>query len=616
MYPKNNKFYLTLLLWLTLAVLPAQQRTLRLPAPDLELLALQDEDFNNPRFSAPISLDIAPAPIAIGAPENFTNTEGNIYQWSQTFTVPKAHGLGLFLDELDLPEGATISLSNRLQTKILTQADASSKNRLFTGFLSGNEVTLTYQGPLPESIPFHVWRIDHVYRPDLWADDSTKEFGESNSCQVNANCAAGDGWENEKSGAARINIIVAEGVGTCSGNLINNTAQDGRPYLLTGFHCMDGFTPLYDLWSADFEYTSADCDNPATEPEPVSYLGMEFRAGLQATDFMLLEIVDVDFATEDHYFAGWDRAEGRVDGTIRHFHHPRGDIQKIGVSGSGGMDILTTRINWNSGVVTPPSHHFRMDYEVGSFQVGSSGSAFFDDARRIRGHLNGGNSSCVSETEAFVGRFNLSWDTGLGDTAQLAPWLDPLGTDPMTMDGASLVSKRFVSGQVVNGLSGQPVSNATITYAWPGGSETYTTDADGRYRGERPATEPAFAISGTFREEGPLDEAVDVGDLITIRRSLLGLSDLSIEGSVAADANNSGTIRVSDITLITRVILGVSDWDGRPNWLVIPVGFPLDPIPRDLGSAVGIALENAGVYELPVDFYVLKTGDANLSGGE
>jgi len=608
MYPKN-KFYFTLLSWLAVAVLYGQQSTLRLPAPDLDVLVREDAGFNNARYAAPLSLDIAPAP----APENFTLSEGNIHEWSQTFNVPKAHGLGLFLDELALPEGASIQLSNGRSSRLFTQAEASSKNRLFTGFLPGNEVTLSYWGPMPETTPFHIWRIDHVYRPDLWVDSTTKDFGDSNACQVNANCAAGDGWDDEKSGTARINIIVAEGVGTCSGNLINNTAQDGRPYLLTGFHCMDGFTPLYDLWSADFEYTSADCDNPATEPEPVTYSGMEFRAGLQATDFMLLEIVDVDFAAEDHYFAGWDRSPGRVSGTIRHFHHPRGDIQKIGASGPGGMDILTTRINWNSGVMTPPNHHFRMEYAVGSFQVGSSGSAFFDDNRRIRGHLNGGNSSCSGESEAFVGRFNLSWDVGEGDSARLAPWLDPLGSDPMTLDGASLVSKRFVSGQVLL-PDGQPVTGASITFAWPGGSREYTTGTDGRFRGERPATEPAFAISGTFREDGPLDAGVNVGDLISIRRSILGLDTLTLPGRVAGDANNSGSIRVSDITLITRVILGVSDWQGRPNWLVIPVGFPLDPIPRDLGSAVGIALENAGVYELPVDFFVLKTGDANESG--
>jgi len=604
-----------LLAWICCAVLPGQShKSLRLEVSDADRaeLRLQDKAREHTRFSAPLDLDLAPAT----APDTYDFENGE-WTWSHTFTVSGATGLGLFLDRLDLPVGGHLSLANAYGRKgAFTQVDASYKNRLFTDFLPGESVTLTYRGPLPETVPFRIWRIDHVYRPDRWRDPRDKGFGDSNECHVNANCDQGDGWDDEQSGAARINLVVTEGVGFCSGSLINNTAMDGRPFLLTGFHCMDGFTPLYDLWAIDFDYTGTGCEDPAEEPAPTRYIGVEQRAGLQATDFLLLEITDTTFVAEDHFFAGWDRSPGDVSGPITHFHHPFGDVQKIGVSVPEGMTVLTDQITWNSDVVTPPRHHFVLDYAVGTFQQGSSGSVYFDQDHRIRGTLNGGNANCPGPSEAFVGRFHLSWETGMADSARLRPWLDPLGTNPMTLDGANLVTQRFVSGRVT--LEGQPVEGATIVFQWPPtGRVEYTTDADGFYRGVRPQNVSAFGVSGTYeRDEPALELAVDVSDLISVRRHLLNLNPLSPERRLAADVNNTGTVRVSDITLMTRVILNVTDWRGRPNWLVVPVGYSLNPLPARPFEPIGISLNSRAVHELSIDFFVLKTGDANGDVGQ
>ncbi|MTB49897.1 dockerin type I repeat-containing protein [Lewinella sp. W8] len=610
MIPKN---YTTTILFCLLCSLglAAQRAALELPAPKLEALRAQDQQFGNPRFSAPLPLDLAPAVT----PSDYV-LEGGQYVWAQTFSLAGTHGLAVFLDRVQLPAGGTLELSNAEGKRgPFRQSDVSREQRLFTGFLPGQSVTLTYRGPLPTTVPFHVWRVDHVYRPDIWAPARAKDFGDSDACQVNANCPQGNGWDEVKSGAARINLVVAEGVGFCSGNLINNTAQDGRALVLTGFHCMDGFTPLYDLWTFDFGYTSADCNNPAVEPTPVSYLGARFLSGLRETDFMLLELDDPDFVATDHYFAGWDRSDGDVSGVITHFHHPMGDIQKIGQSGAAGMDILGNQITWNSGVVTPPNHHFVMDYAVGSFQIGSSGSAYFDGNQRIRGQLNGGNPSCPGTSEAFVGRFHLSWNSGDDPASRLVDWLDPMGQNPTTLDGARLTTRRFVSGRVVQ--DGLAVAGATINFEWaPSGSASFTTNSSGFFRGERPPGVSGFTVSGTYNPGPDLKTGVDVGDIITIRRHILGLDTMAAPQLVAADVNNSGTVRVSDITLITRVILNVATWGDRPNWLVIPVGFPIEPPPMDIDAPIGISLNNPAIHEVSIDFFVLKTGDADGNAAE
>ena len=609
MHPKNRLSIFLAFVCLFCAEV-AGQAIVELPVPDREQLRVEDKEYGDFRFSAPLSLNLEPAPAAA----EYEHEAGNIHRWSAVITVPGAYGLALFLDRVALPDEGTIHIGEGDNLRVFDQASVSVLGRLFTGFLPGETVRITYRGPLPAGAPFRIFRADHVYRPELWDGGLAKGFGDANGCHLNANCPEGDSWEDEQSGTARITVVVEEGVGFCSGNLVNNTARDGRPLLLTGYHCQDGFTPLYDLWRTDFGYAFPGCADEAIEPVPDrSYTGVDFRAGRFETDFLLLEITAADFAAEDHFFAGWDRRDGDVSGPVRHFHHPQGDVQKVSITGTDGMSINPNFINWNSGRTTPAGHHFEAYFPTGTFEPGSSGSAFFDAARRIRGQLNGGNPSCTpGETEAFVGRLHLSWEEGDSVTTRLREWLDPLGTGTDTLNGESLITRRYVSGRVFAD-GGAPVEGATVRFATGEGTVTLVSDAAGRFRGERPPMATVFGVSGSYAGNGSLTEQVDVGDIITIRRHILGFDTLADVRLLAVDVNGSGTVRVSDITQITSVILDIANWGERPNWLVIPFGRPLDPLPANPVAPVGIQLQSAGLHELEVDFFVLKTGDA--SGG-
>ena len=87
--------------------------------------------------------------------------------------------------------------------------------------------------------------------------------------------------------------------------------------------------------------------------------------------------------------------------------------------------------------------------------------------------------------------------------------------------------------------------------------------------------------------------------------------------AITTAGNQISTVRTKDgAGNITRVILNVADWEPRPNWLVLPVGYPIDPLPALPYEPIGIALNNRAVYDLNVDFYVLKTGDANGDVGQ
>ncbi|HRD80169.1 MAG TPA: hypothetical protein PLL53_05375, partial [Saprospiraceae bacterium] len=114
--------------------------------------------------------------------------------------------------------------------------------------------------------------------------------------------------QEQRRSACRIIIVVAEGSGYCTGTLVNNVRNNGVPYVISGFHCMDGYTPLWDLWRFDFRYQSSTCTNPATEPGFQSMLGCDNRAGRRENDFLLLELFQNIPVSYQAYFAGWDRS--------------------------------------------------------------------------------------------------------------------------------------------------------------------------------------------------------------------------------------------------------------------------------------------------------------------
>ena len=82
---------------------------------------------------------------------------------------------------------------------------------------------------------------------------------------------------------------------------------------------------------------------------------------------------------------------------------------------------------------------------------GSSGSPLFDQNGRIIGQLTGGTFLCPS---SLVGGFNYhgalseSWSRSSSSASRLQDWLDPAGTDPMTL----------------NGIGGLVVPSITINY--------------------------------------------------------------------------------------------------------------------------------------------------------
>jgi hypothetical protein len=107
----------------------------------------------------------------------------------------------------------------------------------------------------------YIDRVMYNYRSTGF--DVEEKINESDPCEVNVNCSpVGDAWQDEKRGVARIYVVEGAQAGWCTGSLINNTAQNCKPYFLTALHCgINATTANMNQWKFYFRYEAAACTN-------------------------------------------------------------------------------------------------------------------------------------------------------------------------------------------------------------------------------------------------------------------------------------------------------------------------------------------------------------------
>ncbi len=279
---------------------------------------------------------------------------------------------------------------------------------------------------------------------------STDDFGDSQPCEVNVNCPEGSNHQDVKNSTVRIDVKVGNAYFWCSGSLVNNTAFDKKPYILTAEHCaINGSTFAssqdFSNWVFYFQYESPNCSNPTSEGNLANkqITGATLLArsndngGNSGSDFLLLELSTSVPATYNPFFAGWSRLNSAPTSGVA-IHHPQGDIKKISTSTTTAIST-----NYNNGPV--PNTHWEIYWSAtgtnhGVTEGGSSGGAFFNENKLISGTLTGGRATCSQNTlEDYYGKFSYHWDqNGSTPNRRLKDWLDPLNTGVSVLSGATL----------------------------------------------------------------------------------------------------------------------------------------------------------------------------------
>lgn len=369
-----------------------------------------------------------------------------MHHWRLTVEVAGALGLELFLDGFSPPNGASLHLFNDQRTEELggyEAQDAVMGGVLAPPRLDGSVIHVEYVSPVGPSDrpPFRITGVGCTYREDGWS--------KAGACNVDVKCPEAAAWQAQVDGVVRIGVRVNNVLYWCSGSLVNNTANDCKPYILTALHCGLG-SSAQDLanYKFYFGYQRSACGSGAALANKV-ITGCHKRAdsndggGTSGSDFLLLEMVADPPTAWSPYWMGWDATGLTGPGGVS-IHHPSGSEKKISTY---AITPLTSQ--WVPG--GPPSHWYVTWVATASghgvTEGGSSGSPLIDGQGRIIGTLTGGTSCCTTNgcglpgsgptTPDYYGKMNYHWTLNPNPADQkLKAWLDPLNSGQMVLDGS------------------------------------------------------------------------------------------------------------------------------------------------------------------------------------
>jgi lysyl endopeptidase len=497
--------------------------------------------------------------------------------WQLLVKSEGARTINLIFKDTQIPEGCELYIYNPEKNFVLGKFLQYHlvEGQLGTELVPGNTVIIEYYVPksrLTNYGTLNLHKVSHGYR--TVGDFAEKAFGGSGSCNMNVNCPDGTPWANQKRGAVMLVSGGTNGSGFCSGSLINNTANNGKPYILTANHCgSSGFAN----WVFRFNWQATGCTNPGSSPTFQSLSGSISRASRQPSDFRLVEIsgglqggtVPASF---NPYFPGWNNANTPPTSTVC-IHHPSGDIKKISFD-----DAAATAVQAMGSTEANSSWQVEWDRNT-TTEGGSSGSPLFDQNGRIIGQLWGGSALCSNlSAPDYYGRVFNSWaPAGSANSAQLKFWLDPGNSGVTFIDGYDPLAVSYsFDAQVA----------AVIT---PTPSTTCNTDFTPQITIKNNGTSTLDTLAIKYRVNGGAETVFNwSGTLATGASANVNLAPFTVSGgnhtfkvytsqpNGNADQNNGNdTLNVSFTTLsATGVSLPVSQ--GFENTTFPPTGWALE----------------------------------------
>ncbi len=349
-----------------------------------------------------------PQPYASGTAKtsSWTITADGVRVWAIVIESPTATGIRLGLDEVALPDGATLRVASMMDPAHVAGPYGPSTlipgERFWTETVFDQAVVLECQMPIEaeeKAFSVAIVKIAHLYEP--FDNLVVPKVGD---CHNDVTCAD-SGWRSIGNSVAGIGTIGESGVIWCTGALLNNAAQDQTDYFLTAYHCVENQSQA-DSTEYYWFYQTATCNGSPPSPSSVPRTGqgavfLQGRNEDVGSDFAFLRLRRS--TPGGVVYSGWSASHPGNSAPVTGIHHPDGSFKRISYGTLRGEDSQYWTIRWSSGVTEP----------------GSSGSPLFNSSREVIGQLYGGAASCNFPTgRDYYGRFNATYEW-------ISPWLAP-----------------------------------------------------------------------------------------------------------------------------------------------------------------------------------------------
>lgn len=357
--------------------------------------------------------------------------------WRLRIHSPGAVSHNLGITRFEMPKGAKLWIYDPTLKHVegpYTSRDRSHLGSLWTPIIDGDEIVVEVFAPTGASQPsVGIGKVNKGYRGFV----KVGVLGASEGlCNIDVVCPEGNPWQNQ---IRAVTVYTINGTSACTGTLMNNTALDFRPFVLSANHC--GVTSTSDATVVAFwNFQSAACGTHGPGPLTDTQTGATLRANSAPSDFVLFELDAMPDAAFNVFYAGWDASGVAPPGTVC-IHHPSADVKAISF---GNTPPLSTA--YLSDVPDPAGNHWRVAWDVlgpngetAITEPGSSGSCIFaSDTGRCIGQLHGGPSFCgatAPDLNDFYGKLSVSWTGGGTPASRLQDWLDPGNTGTLGLDG-------------------------------------------------------------------------------------------------------------------------------------------------------------------------------------
>ena len=383
------------------------------------------------QFAVPITTGITPATHGI-----WETTDNGGALWRLQVASSGAHSLNLAFDTLHLPASAQLRLldtEGQLLRGPYSSADVHEQ-QLWTPLIAGDAVLMDLRLATAdrEALSLRLHKVNYGYRG---FHDKDQVQAKSGSCNVDVACPAADAWRDEVRSVLRYTI---NGLFLCSGTLLNNTAHDNTPFVLTANHCLS--TAAEALGTVFYwNYETSSCGGAPDGDLTQSQAGALLLASSELSDFTLLQLLSDPNPDYDVHFAGWDARE-LAPFDVTSIHHPAGDEKRI--SHSMRQTEVTAQFEDADSPLSTlnPSYLKVPRWDVGTTEGGSSGAGLWNQQQRLVGQLSGGAAACASGSADnnepdWYGWFHADWDQLPAPNQQLKAHLDRAGSGALFVDG-------------------------------------------------------------------------------------------------------------------------------------------------------------------------------------
>lgn len=413
-------------------------RSLTLPAVDVAAALRADAAKPGPqpfRFAVPTVVSMTPATAGEWQP-----APDGMAVWRLEVRSPGATSLNFGFTRYALPEGAALRVISADGHTALGPfgPEYNTPGVLWTPVLRSDTAVIELRVPAlqREAVRLTLGSINHGFRGfGARTENADGVSAKSGGCNIDVVCADGDEWRDEIRSVARYTV---GGALLCTGQLVNNTAQDFRPLFLTANHCLTAAAEAPTMvfyWN----YQTSRCGGTPDGSLDQTQSGALFLAGSGGgtdlgPDFTLVQLLTTPDPAFNVYYAGWDRRDIAPVG-VTGIHHPNGDEKRISMDFDPTFVSAYTQQPDSVLSTLMPTHLMVASWDRGVTEGGSSGSGIWNREHRLVGQLSGGGSSCDAPQDPdWYGRMYSNFTYLATPLTSLASWLDPQGTAE-TLDG-------------------------------------------------------------------------------------------------------------------------------------------------------------------------------------